>query len=337
MSLILVSETVRRLYGERLDAVLAAAPAGRRVAVFDPARSWSDAEAGGIEAAFLSSDVLGDSTKTRLAPDMAGFCDLLERAAGLRWLQVPSAGVDRPQFIRWAGRGVRITTAAGAASETVALTALTGILALSRRLPLWMQAKRKHEWISLRSGPDEPRELRGQRVLIVGTGRIGLELARMCRGLGLVTHGLRRSAPGPLPGFDRVGTLADLPEAAAEADWIVAACPLSPETAGLFNAAVFERCRPWANFINIARGAVAVEEDLVQALAQGTIEGAYLDVFAAEPLPPESPLWDMPNVLISPHSAGDTRGRHPRIAGIFLDNLERYLQGRELVNQADMG
>lgn len=288
-----------------------------------------------IRVAYLSSDILGGSTADMHEPGMEAFCTVLRGASNLAWLQVPSSGVDRPIYQELARRGVALTTAAGAASETVALTALTGLLALSRRLPLWVECKQSHTWRTLRSGPEEPRELRGEKVLIVGCGKIGSHLAHMCKSLGMRTHGLRRRAVPPAEPFDEVGVLQDLGQAVESADWVVAACPLTAETKGIFNAELFARFQPHASFINVARGAVAQEPDLIEALRNRRIESAYLDVFEVEPLPADSPLWDLPNVLLSPHSAGDTRGRHARIAEIFLDNLERWASGEALINQVE--
>lgn len=289
-----------------------------------------------IRIAFLSSDVLGGSTVDRHDPSMEQFCQVLRRAGNLAWLQVPSSGVDRPIYQELARRGVVLTTATGAAGETVALTALTGLLALSRRLPLWVRGKHEHTWLNLRSGDPEPRELRGEKVLIVGAGQIGTHLARMCKALGMRTHGLRRQAAACAEPFDEMGVIQDLEAAVGTADWVVATCPLTAQTRGIFNASLFARCQPHASFINVARGGVANEGDLIDALRTGRIEAAYLDVFEVEPLPKDSPLWDLPNVLLSPHSAGDTRGRHARIAEIFLSNLDRWVEDKPLANRANI-
>jgi len=333
MPTILLSEAVADRYGERIES----SPwfgAGWRIARFQTGAALPQDVIDDIRVAYLSSDILGGSTVDVHDPSMEGFCQVLQQAANLGWLQVPSSGVDRPIYQALSRRGVVLTTAAGAAGETVALTALTGLLALSRRLPLWVQGKQARTWHNLRSGANEPRELRGEKVLIVGCGQIGTHLAHMCKNLGMRTHGLRRRAMAPAQPFDEMGVLQDLGQAVGSADWVVAACPLTPETRGIFNAELFARFQPHASFINVARGAVAREADLIEALRGGRIESAYLDVFEVEPLPAESPLWDMPNVLLSPHSAGDTRGRHARIAEIFLSNLERWTRGEPMINQA---
>ncbi len=333
MPTILVSEAVAARYARRITSA-GWFDGSWRIAPVCLGKEPDAAVIDDVRVAFLSSDILGGSTRDVHDPAMAQFCGLLERARNLAWLQVPSAGVDRPIYQALGRRGVAITTGAGAASETVALTALTGLLALSRRLPLWVEGKRQRTWLNLRAGADEPRELAGEKALIVGCGRIGTHLAQLCKAVGLRTHGLRRTAAPAAPPFDEVGTMAQLDEAVATADWVIAACPLTPQTTGIFDRRVFARFQPHASFINIARGGVANEADLVEALSTGVVASAYLDVFEVEPLPQASPLWGMSNVLLSPHSAGDTRGRHARIAEIFLRNLDRWVGQEALENRA---
>ncbi len=302
---------------------------------FTPGATLEPTDLASIEVAFMSSDIVGTSSRTEPTPAMQAFCDILDAAPNLRWLQLSMAGVDRAIFPRLAARGVRITTAAGAASTTVAITALTGLLALSRRVPLWLRSQQQKAWRPQRTGSIEPRELTGQRVLIVGTGRVGCEFARLCKAVGLVTHGLSHGVRLPLPDFDHIDLTEDLPEVVHEADWVVATCPLTDETRGLFHRGIFSSFKPTASFINVARGGVANEADLIEALASGSLESAYLDVFEVEPLPVESPLWDMENVLMSAHSAGDTTGRHARLGTLFMDNLARYLADQPLINEVE--
>lgn len=330
----LVTQVICDQLGDRLRHAL---PAGVELLPFTNERVLTEAERASIDLAFMSSDVIGTSSRDRWTPEMTAFCDALQRAPKLRWLQNSAAGVDRPIFGELAARGVRITTAAGAASETVALTAITGLLALSRRIPMWIVNQGAKRWQPLRTGELEPIELRGQTLLIVGCGPIGREAARLAKAFGLVVHGLRHSGPAALDNFDRVDGMPALPEAVATADWVLAACPLTPETTHLFDQRVFERFKPGAGFINIARGGVVDEPRLVEALQSGRVASAYLDVFEVEPLPADSPLWTMPNVILSSHSAGDTTGRHARIADIFLDNLARWGAGEALRNEVSFG
>ncbi|WP_459617404.1 D-2-hydroxyacid dehydrogenase [Bordetella sp. 2513F-2] len=332
MTTLLTSRLVRERYGHLLGGDGAAV----QWIVYDPdaGASIPDSALERVEAAYLSTDILGTSSKTDLTLPMREFCDLLRRARNLKWVQVPSSGLDRPIHKELAAKGVRLTNTAGLAAETVALTALTGLLALSRRMLLWIEGQRDRTWNPLRLDEREPVELRGQRVLIVGTGSIGRELARLCQAVGLVTHGLRRSVSGPMPHFDEVGPISGLDDALPRADWIVLACPLTDDTKHLLNKRRFDLFKPGAQLINVARGEVVAEQDLIEALRDGRVAGAYLDVVEKEPLDPSSPLWDMKNVLISPHSAGDSTGRHGRIAELFFDNLRRLREGEPLVNEA---
>ncbi len=283
-----------------------------------------------VEVAYLSSDILGTSSSQNPTPLMAQFLDLLLQALALKWLQVPSAGVDRPVYRALMDRGVTITTAHGLASETVALSALTGLLALSRRMPLWIKNKALKKWSPLRGGAVEPVELRGQRVLILGTGHIGKEFARLAKAVGLITHGVRRRKGAPLEHFDSLCTIDQIRPLLPRVDWLVVTCPLTSETRGMIDADFLACLRPGAQLINVARGEIIDEEALISALRSERLAGAYLDVFATEPLPGSSPLWSMENVILSPHCAGDSTGRHQRIDMRFLDNLERYCAGLPL-------
>lgn len=283
-----------------------------------------------VEVAYLSSDILGTSSSQNPTPLMAQFLELLLQARGLKWFQVPSAGVDRPVYKALMERGVSISTAHGLASETVALTALTGLLALSRRMPLWIKNKALKTWSPLRGGAVEPVELRGQHVLILGAGHIGKEFARLAKAVGLVTHGVRRREGTPLEHFDSMCTMGQMHSLLPQVDWVVVACPLTPETRGMIGADALARLKPGAQLVNVARGEIIDEDALISALRSGHLAGAYLDVFATEPLPESSPLWSMENVILSPHCAGDSTGRHARIDARFLENLQRYGAGLPL-------
>lgn len=306
-----------------------------RVLSYEEQKEFTVEDISQVEVAYLSSDILGTSSNQSPTPTMARFLELLLKARALKWLQVPSAGVDRPVYQQLIKRGVCITTAHGLTSGTVALTALTGLLALSRHMPLWIKGKDSRQWLSLRSGPEEPLELSGQHVLIIGMGHIGTEFARLAKAVGLVTHGMRRRHSGPPEEhFDTVNSIDKLKALVPQMDWIVVACPLTPETRYLIDRDALSRLKPGARLINIARGEIVVESELILALQTGTLAGAYLDVFETEPLPARSPLWSMDNVILSPHSAGDSTGRHARIDQRFLDNLRRYCGGLPLQYKA---
>ena len=228
---------------------------------------------------------------------------------------------------------MKVTTASGATAITVAHSTLGALIALNRRFPLLADAQRRHAW-EPRLGERSPRDLKGQCAVIVGLGPIGRNIATLLKMLGTSTVGVRREAQ-PVAPCDRTVAYADLPEVLPQADWLILCCPASPLTRGLANAAVFAAMPTGAHFINVSRGEIAVEQDVIAALASGKLAGAYLDVFEREPLDPASPLWDMPNVLVSPHTASHSLGQNEAIFEIFLDNLARFRSGQALRNDVD--
>jgi phosphoglycerate dehydrogenase-like enzyme len=199
-------------------------------------------------------------------------------------------------------------------------------------MPHWLAAQRRREWSPLRAS-QQPRDLPGQTAAIVGTGPIGSHIARLLHAIGLRTIGVRRTA-APLAHFDEITTFDRIDDALPRADWLVIACPLTAITQGLVDARRIGLLQPGAHLINVARGEIVDERALTAALAQGRLAGAYLDVFAVEPLPAESPLWGMPNVIVTPHNCSASLGNLGRGVEIFLRNLECYLGGRPLENEA---
>jgi len=275
-----------------------------------------------VDVAFISRDVTGLSTKHRVLEPLEAFYGSLRQSPRLAWVHVHSAGADRPIFGELKERGVRVTTSSGANARVVAQTALAGILALAREFPTLFEAQRARTWTPL-IGSLLPRDLAGQTAVIVGWGPIGRELATYLQMLGLTVIAVRSTAE---PAADGVETHAfeDLAQIAGRADWLVLACPLSDRTRGLLNAQVLSRMAPHARLVNVARGEVVDEPDLIDALRAKTLAGAYLDVFAHEPLDAASPLWDLPNVIVTPHSAGHSDGNEARVDRIFLDYLREW-------------
>lgn len=284
-----------------------------------------------VDAAFLSMDLVATSAGPCPRPDLEAFFDHLRKAENLRWLHVCSAGTDRPVFSELAGRGVRLTTSSGANAPEVSQTALAGFLALARGVPEWLDAQRRHEWVPLTDNRP-PRDIAGQTAVVVGMGAIGREIARLLHAFRLSVIGVSRSGV-PVPGCAEVVTYARIQETLRRADWLFLACPLTRETHGMIDAAGLRLLPQGARIINVARGAVVVESDLVSALRSGRLGGAYLDVFETEPLPVDSPLWDLPGVLISAHRAGLSSGVHGRTLEMFLANLQRWTEGAELRNE----
>ena len=285
-----------------------------------------------IDLAFISRDVTGLSTKHELAPALRACYDVLRRSAGLRWVHIHSAGADREVYVALRARGVTVTTSSGANAEVVAQTALAGLLALARRFPQLMAAQREHRWAPL-LGERLPRDLDGQTAVIVGWGPIGQRVGAFLRLLGLKLIVVRTQAAPALDGVEFVG-FGDVSAVLPRADWVLLACPLTPQTRGLIDARALAALPHGAGLVNVARGEVVVEADLIAALQSGRLGGAFLDVYEHEPLPAVSPLWALPNVIATPHSAGHSDGNEARVAAMFLENLERWCADQALRNVA---
>jgi D-2-hydroxyacid dehydrogenase (NADP+) len=277
-----------------------------------------------LETAFFSLDVHPVYSRQ--------FFSAVRKAPKLKWLQVFNAGVDHPIFSEMLHRGVRVTTSSGASAVPIAHTAICGLLMLSRNMPRYLAAQREHKWDPMR-GQAAPRDLAGQTAVIFGMGHIGAEIARLARALGLRAIGVRRSPRTPEDPVDEMYTPAELPKLLPRADWLIMAAPLTAETRKLINADVLSRLPRNAHFINVARGEIVDEPALIEALRDGRLGGAYLDVFEEEPLPPESPFWDMPNVIVTPHNSSASRGNDQRVFEIFLENLRRWRRGEALMNE----
>jgi phosphoglycerate dehydrogenase-like enzyme len=215
----------------------------------------------------------------------------------------------------------------------VSHSTLGALIALNRRFPLLADAQRRHAW-EPRIGENSPRDLKGQTAVIVGMGPIGRNIALLLKTLGMSVVGVRRTAE-PVVTCDKTIAYDRLADVLPGADWLILCCPASPLTRGIADAAAFAAMPKGSHFINVSRGGIAVEKDVIEALRNGRLAGAYLDVFEREPLDPASPLWDMPNVLVSPHTASHSLGQNEAIFDIFLDNLARFRAGRELRNDVD--
>lgn len=326
MVTILLSPDVVARFGPRLEAVLAGHP--HRLVHID-LQPGPDGDFG-VDAAFLSRDITGRSTKFNLSPTMERFFHILGNSRGLRWVQTHSAGTDRPVWKPIKARGIPMTTAAGALSGTVAVTAVGGVIALARRFPEVMDAQRRHAWEPMLEDRAPP-DLAGTSALVVGLGPIGGEIARLLKAIGLRVTGARPEAR-PHEHCDDVISYSGIRAQLPKADWLVLACPLSDLTRGLIDGAGLASMPKGAHVVNVARGEVIVEKEFIEVLRSGHLGGAWLDVFEFEPLDPASPLWDLPRVMVSPHSSGHAQGNYDRVAEIFLDNLGRFLTGQALLN-----
>ena len=321
---ILLSETFHERYGERLAAT--ASEAGLRLTpLVLPERSiLPDHALQEVELAHFSRD--------RYAAGAAPFFRALPRAPRLRWLHVFHAGMNGPHYAALLARGVLLSNSSGSHAEPIAQTAIGALLWFARGFSHWQEAQRLRRWEPVRA-PDEPRDLRGQTIVVVGTGAIGSHVCRLAQSLGLHVVGVRRSPAQAGEPIDELRTPAELGSLLPRADWLVLACPLTDETQGLIDATALARLPRHARILNVARGAVVDQPSLVQALIEGTIAGAYLDVFDREPLPSDSPLWGLPNVLVTPHNSAVSSGNDDRATAIFFENLGRWARGERLVNE----
>ncbi|MGE5549977.1 MAG: D-2-hydroxyacid dehydrogenase [Bacteroidota bacterium] len=257
----------------------------------------------------------------------------LAKAENLRWLQLTSAGVERHlETFRALPANVVLTSAAGAFGVAIAEHLFAMLLCLTRNLPLHLRNQAEHRW------ERQPihREICGLTAGIIGYGDIGREFAARARAFGMRVIAVRRRSESGGNTPDSVWGLTGLARLLAEADVIVNCLPLTPVTRGLLNRERLFGIKQGAYFLNVGRGATVDEEALVECLRHGRLAGAGLDVFAEEPLPESSPLWELPNVIITPHVAGMTECCLPRIVGIFCENLHRYRAGEPLLNQVDL-
>lgn len=249
---------------------------------------------------------------------------------GPRWVHTASAGVDRLMFPALVESDATVTNSRGVFERPIAEYVAGLVLAMAKDLPGTYDLQRSRTWRHR-----ETERVAGTRAVVVGGGPIGRAIARLLSALGLRTALVSRTARAADPEFGRVHGFPELPGLLPAADWVVSAAPLTAETTGMFDAAAFARMKPGARFINVGRGPMVVEDDLVAALRAGRPAGAALDVFEREPLPGDSPLWDVPGLLISPHMSADTHGWLRDLAEVFLTNFERWAAGRPLRNVVD--
>ncbi len=291
------------------------------------------------DVAFISREVTGTSTKHEIHPALQQVYKLLGQSPGLRWVHIHSAGADRQIYLDLMAKGVRVCTSSGANAQVVATVALAGMLALARRFPQLWAEQQQRQWIPM-MGERMPRDLPGQTATIVGWGPIGQKLGSLLQALGLNVVAVRQQAqdkpssafaaqPSVQPDIGSVEmvTFEEWRQVLPKTDWLILACPLTTKTRQLVNASALALLPEGAHLINVARGEVVDEPALVAALQSGRLGGAFLDVFAHEPLPQDSPLWAMPQVMVTPHAAGHSDGNEARVAQMFLDNLSRWVEG----------
>jgi len=314
---LLISSVAQARLGPELDAAMQ----GHAFEVVTPTADPATAP-GGLHVGYWSRDITGLSTKHDIKAPLEAFYTSLRQSPDLQWVHVHSAGADRPFFTELAERGVRATTSPGVNADVVAQTALTGLLMLARHFPLLMTQQRERRWVSLVAS-GLPADLVGQTALVAGWGPIGQRIAACLRVLG-VNVMVARSSSTPVD--DHTETLAyeDIARYAGRLDWVVLACPLTDRTRGWISGDVLAALKPTAHLINVARGEIVDQAALVQALQQKRLAGAYLDVFDREPLDPDSPLWSLDNVIVTPHAAGHADGNERRVDRLFLQHLREW-------------
>ena len=280
-----------------------------------------------------------DTLRTKLASTriLVGWPDLTEAwlacAPELEWVHTTGAGVDRLLTSSLFGvERITVTNSSGVSAAAIGEYILMSMLLLAKLAPRYLRQQQTHLWQRHRGA-----SLRGQTLGIIGLGAIGEEAARRARAFEMRVIGIRRSVSSPSAGefVDRLLPPSSLPELLGESDHIVVSVPLTAETQRLIGEQELRAMKPSAYLINVARGRVVDPAALLRALQGGWIAGAALDVHDPEPLPPESPFWDLENVIITPHISGSADRHNERITDLFCDNLRRYLAGEPLRNVVD--
>jgi phosphoglycerate dehydrogenase-like enzyme len=332
------------------------------IGLYSESAAWTvpDAEVERLRADFPDVRVTHARSQQELAASMSGaeilFSwvpgeDLVRRARRLRWIHAPSAGVGAFLTPTVLGRAIPVTNSRGCHAVPIAEHVLGMLTALARRLRPGIEEQtttglaRERWWV----GSATPVELKGRTLGLFGYGAIGREIARRARAFGMRLVALRRhpdrppewepallhalDLPAEEPPIDLMLGPGDFDRLLDESDAVVVAAALTPETEGVFDARAFARMRPGAWFLNIARGKIAREKDLIAALSSGHLGGAGLDVFETEPLPRESGLYGLPNVILTPHVSGLSTGFWPRAMAVFRENLRRDGAGTPLLNR----
>lgn len=260
--------------------------------------------------------------------------DLLPKLPRLRYIQASSSGTDQFDKAALKAAGVRLASGQGINERAVAEHAISLILSFTRQLHQARDRQKEHAWRGVIADYDtREQELGGKTLIIVGLGRIGLRLAALANAFGMRVIGVKRN-PEPQPNIEAIIKPDQLLDVVGEADFLALTCPLTPETEGLIGARVLAALKPSAILINVARGRVVDEPAMIEALSERRFAGAGLDCFYEEPLPASSPLWDMPHVLITPHTAGETRVYERNVMAILDENLARLARGETtLLNQ----
>lgn len=296
----------------------------KRMSAYDCFQAWSPEE---VAARIGDFDVMVCS----------GFWQdrWLDQAPRLKFVQSISAGINQYGVEKFQEAGVRLASAAGVNANAVSEHAMAHILSFSRLMHTGRDNQNQKYYRGMISTiAQREDELGGKTILIVGLGRIGKRLARLAKAFDMHVIGTKRTSDVEIDNVDTVYSSDQFKTVVAIADFVALTCPLTAETEGLVDADVLASMKPSSYLINMSRGAVVDETALIDALQNGQIAGAGLDVFAEEPLPQDSPLWEMENVIVTPHSAGETQRYEDNVIDILLENLSRLERGEnQLVNQ----
>jgi phosphoglycerate dehydrogenase-like enzyme len=278
----------------------------------------------------------------RLLPDadvaFTPFVDgeIFPAATRLRWVQSPAVGVGSLMFPALLASGVIVTSARGIRARAIAEYVLGATIALARQLPSAIRAQAAHRWAQDELENQSVRALHGMHMGIVGLGAIGTEVARLAAPCGIRLSAIRRHADRPRPpGIEQVWPPDRLPDLLAASDVVVIAAPHTPDTKRLIGSREIAAMKRGAFLINVARGKLVDDGALVAALESGHLGGAALDVFTTEPLAPDSPYWDMPNVIVTPHTSGAMQDYWTPLVELFAENLRRFERGEPLLNVVD--
>ena len=297
--------------------------------LFPPAVLLEGLEELPIETVLIDGDSESGSDSTERCDGIVTF-EYRSSLLDASWVHSVQAGVDRFPLERFREANVRLTNSTGLHGDAIGETVAGYMLAFARRLHTHVANQRDKRWS--RPEWDEPWTIAGERACVVGLGSLGRGVVDRATGLGLDVDGVRRT-PVPEPGVDRVYVPKDLDRAVSDARFVVLTVPLTAETEEMIDAEVFAAMRENAYLINVARGSVVDQRALVRALDDGEIAGAALDVFETEPLPESSPLWEMDEVIVTPHAGSATRQYGDHVASIVAESVSRLRAGEEPVNR----
>lgn len=260
-------------------------------------------------------------------------------AKKLRWIHSPAAAVHQLMFPELVRSNVVVTNTTTVHGPVVAEHAIAVLLALAKRLPQAMHYQKEHKWAQalLWQEHPRPREVAGATVLVLGMGGIGREFAVRAKALGMKVLAVRENPSKGAGAADAIFPLAQLDQALPQADYVLLCAPVTPATQSIINAERLASMKKEAYLINVSRGPLIDDAALIAALREKRIGGAALDVFTDEPLPPESPFWDLENVLITPHTAAVTERLWERHYDLIVENLNRFVADKPLLNEVDKG